>query len=105
MTDTNYFSGMVKLLENPQQINVSKTSIRITVRAELFQIRENKLIRIHFWGNLGQEVREYYRMNDYILVEGYLSIPNKNPKNLEQKPIPETSITVLKIYPFLLQPN
>ena len=100
MGDTNYFSGIVKVLENPIQIFFNDKIPHTTVRVELPQIRNNRIIYLVFWGNLAREVKNYYQMNDYILIEGYLSIRNK--KNINSKKV---TITVLKIYPFLLKSN
>lgn len=96
MGDTNYFSGIVKILENPiQSITITKT-LKIIFQAELPQIRQNKIVSVVVWGNLVNEVKDYYQINDYILIEGYTSIEkNKNPQ--------KTVITVLKVYPFLLK--
>jgi hypothetical protein len=50
------------------------------------------------WGNLARDVLEYYKVNDYIIIEGYLSISKKKKSK-------KVEITVLKAYPFLLTSN
>ena len=103
MGDTNYFSTIVKILENPQQ-KVLKNKFSVTVfRAELPQIRNNKIVNVRFWGNLGNEVKNYYQINDYILIEGYVSLLNKKNKKLVNKPSKKVILTVKKVYPFLLK--
>ena len=102
MGDTNYFSGVVKILENPiQNVLVEKTLIT-TFRVEIPQIRQNKIVSLVFWGNLANEIKNYYQVNDYILIEGYSSIEKKSPE-LSKKSSRKIVISVLKVYPFLLK--
>lgn len=105
MGQTNYFSGIVKILENPKEKRLSQKISVTTFRAELPQFRKNRLISLMFWGNLGREINNYYQVNDYILIEGYVSIRNNDKKNLILKQSKKITITVLKVYPFLLQSN
>ena len=100
MGDTNYFSGIIKVLENPTQTFFNDKIAVTTIRGELPQIRNNRIIFLVFWGNLASEIKNYYQINDYILIEGYLSMRNK--KNINSKKV---TITVLKVYPFLLKSN
>jgi len=104
MSDTNYFSGLVKILETPIKNFSNNKTIRVTLRVEIPQIRKNKIVYLRFWGNLAQEVNNYYQVNDYILIEGYISIEKETFKsvNTNKKKI---IITGLKIYPFLLKSN
>jgi len=97
MSDTNYIGGIVKILETPKQ-KFLKTNILITeFRVQFPQIRKNKVINLIFWGKLGKDVTNYYKVNDYILIEGYLSVSKNQLKKKNQ-----IKITVLKLYPFIL---
>jgi hypothetical protein len=58
-----------------------------------------------FWGNLARDVSSYYQINDYIMVEGYLSLNNKHLLNKVKQNSKQFEITVLKVYPFLLSSN
>ena len=95
MADTNYISSIVRILETPKQMFL-KNNISVTeFRVQLPQLKDTNIIKLIFWGNLSHDVANYYRINDYILVEGYISLNNKqNSKKVK--------ITVLKVYPFLL---
>ena len=106
MGDTNYFSGIVKILEIPKQRFVKNNIPITTVRVEVPQNRKNKLISLMFWGNLGGEVKTFYTKNDYILIEGYISLRSSKIKaiNVNYQP-KQTIITVLKVSPILLNPN
>ena len=102
MGDTNYFSGIVKVLESPKYKIIKSNISTLTFRAELPQFRKTKLIHVVVWGNLVNDVKTYYQINDYILIEGYLLNKKKKiiPKNSKK-----TLITVLRIYPFILKSN
>jgi single-stranded DNA-binding protein len=104
MGDTNYFSGIVKILENTIQSFINYKTLTTTFRVEIPQMRQNKIISLVFWGNLADEVKNYYQINDYILIEGYTSIEKKHSE-LVNKKSGKTTITVLKVYPFLLKSN
>ena len=98
MTDTNYIGSIVKILETPTQKffnnNISVTKVRV----QLPQVRKTKIVNLIFWGKLARDVANYYKTNDYILIEGYLSLAyQQTSKKIE--------ITVLKVYPFLLSYN
>lgn len=102
MSDTNYISCIVKILELPIQQS-SKNNIPFTTfRVQLPQLRNSKIINLTFWGNLSRDVVEYYTINDYIIVEGYLSLRNNQKSTFEKQLSKKVEITVLRIYPFLL---
>jgi hypothetical protein len=97
MRDINYFGAIVKILENPTQI-LLKNNISVTkFRVQLPQSRNNKttIVNLVFWDNLANDAVNYYKTNEYLLIEGYLGLPKKlNSKRVE--------ITVLKVYSFPL---
>ena len=105
MGDTNYISGIVKILETPVQ-KVFKNNTPVTkFRVQFPQVRNKTIIELVFWGNLGRDIGNYYQINDYILIEGYLSLRDQKSKNLTIKNKKKIEITVLKVYPFLLSQN
>ncbi len=104
MGDTNYISSIVKILEIPNQ-KISKNNIAITkFRVQLPQIRKTGIVTLIFWGNLACDVANYYKINDYIIIEGYLSL-NKTSENKIKQKLKKVEITVFKIYPFRLNSN
>lgn len=105
MSNTNYFSGIVKLLENPKQHFVNSRTILTSFRVEMPQRRKNKIVHLTFWGNLAEEVYKFYRKNDYILIEGYVSLRPKKTLNLTMRKPKKVTITVLRVFPILLNPN
>ena len=105
MNDTNYIGAIVKILENPKQ-KVFNNNISFTeFRAQLPQIRNTQVVSLSVWGNLARDVANYYKVNDYVIIEGYLSLRDKQTPNLTIQISKKVEITVLKIYPFLLSYN
>lgn len=102
MGDTNLVGGIVKILEISKQKNFN-SDIQVTkFRVQFPQFRQASLVHLTFWGNLAVDTANYYKVNDYILIEGYISVRDKKQfKNIVSKS-KKVEITVLKIYPFLL---
>jgi single-stranded DNA-binding protein len=97
MTDINYVISMVKILEKPVYKALKGNILVTKFRAQFPQIRNNRIINLIFWGNLANDVSNYYQVNDYILVEGYLSSITQPKNNLIQTS-QKFYITVIKIY-------
>jgi single-stranded DNA-binding protein len=98
MSDTNYIGGIVKILVPKQNFN--NTTAVTEFRVQLPQVRNTTIVHLIFWGNLARDVATYYKINDYILIEGYLSLRDKRGSNLIAQPSKQIEITVLKLYPF-----
>lgn len=105
MVDTNYISSIVKILEPPYEILFNNTILVTKFRAQFPQIRNSQIVNLIFWGNLASDVSNYYQINDYILIEGYLSLNTKHLLNKGKQSSKKFEIIVLKIYPFLLAYN
>lgn len=103
MGDMNYIGGTVRILEIPA-LQVNKNEIPFTkFRVQLPQLRVKQyktILTLLVSGNLAQDIVKYYRINDYILIEGYLSIR----KSLHQKHITKEflQVNVFKIFPLFL---
>jgi single-stranded DNA-binding protein len=105
MSDTNYIGGIVKILEVPKQKFLNNTTAVTEFRVQLPQVRNTTIVHLIFWGNLARDVATYYKINDYILIEGYLSLRDKRGSNLIAQPSKQIEITVLKLYPFRYDPS
>ena len=102
MSDTNFISGIVRILETPKHKVISDNIVVNHFRVQFPQVRKNSIIHLKFWGNLARDVSTYYKVNDYVLIEGYLSLKDR-PKSRSKTQMPKKiEITVLKIYPFRL---
>ena len=105
MSDTNCIGAIVQILESPKTKTI-KNKISVTkFRAQLPQIRKTRVVDIVVWGNLANDVANYYNPSDYILVEGYLSLRKFSQTNSNRKVLKRARFTVLKAYPFLFSLN
>ena len=98
MGDINYVGSVVKILEKPVETVISDKIIRTDFRVQLVQVRNIQIAHLVFWGNLASDIINNYEINDYIMIEGYLSLPTKtNAKSLKWQ-LKKAQITVLKVY-------
>ena len=98
----NYTSFMIKIVGIPEQ-SFFDGDISVTeIPAKFYQLQNNShnICKLSIWGRLSYDVMQYYEINDYLIVEGYISRRNSNFKN--DKIISEIEISVFKIYPFAL---
>lgn len=100
MSDTNYIGAIVKILEFPKIKTVKKTISVVKFRAQISQVRKTRVVDIFVWGNLANDIIKYYGVNDYILVEGYLSLNKLTQLKSNRKILKRAKLTVLKVYPF-----
>ena len=98
MADMNYVGSVVKILEKPVQIVSNNKIIRTECRVQLVEIRNIQIVYLVFWENLGHDIMNNYQLNDYIMVEGYLSFPNQTNNKLAKRFFKKAQITVLKVY-------
>ena len=102
MGNINYFCSIVKVLEDPIQIQINNKISITTFRVELFQVRKNytnQLIFLYFWGKLSEKIKNYCNINEYILIEGYLQVKEKKSKTLPFTNLKQIIVTVLRVYP------
>ena len=102
MNDTSYFGGIVKILEAPTQKMLNNNILVTKIRAQIPQFRSTRLVTLKFWGNLARDVVTYYKVNDSLIIEGYLALCDKKDSNLMNQKSKKIEITVLKAYPLFL---
>jgi len=93
---------MVKVIGKPEQ-SFFDNDISVTeMIAKFYQFRDNSynICKISIWGNLSYDVMQYYQINDYLIVEGYIS--RRNSSFEKYNITTEIEISVFKIYPFAL---
>ena len=98
MGDTNYLGSVVKILEKPIQTISSAKILKTECRAQLNQIRNTRIVNLVFWGNLAHDSINSYQVNDYIMVEGYVSLHDITTNKLRKRQLKKAQITVLKVY-------
>jgi len=71
----------------------------IKFRVQLPYVRNKKqspiIINSQIWGDLGYDIVNYYRVNDYMLIEGSFSTIFFKDEQ------PVITINIAKVYPFL----
>lgn len=102
MGDTNVVGGIVKILETPRYKNFNQNIPVIQFRVQFPQIRNTSIVYLTFWGNLAHDVINFYKINDYILIEGYISLRKKITSSPIISKSKKVEITVLKVYPISL---
>ena len=82
--------------ENQLSLLEIKATFKYLIKKKIFSEKFNLLI----WGDLCNAIIKYYRKDDCIIVEGYLTISSElntnSLKNMEKK----IELTVINIYPF-----
>ena len=102
----NYAILAVKVIKNSGQSFFADGTSLTELTVLLPQARKNNtkiILHVSIWGKLSYDVAKYYQSEDYIVIEGYISIRNINtysPVNLLDKQI---EISVFKLYPLLLK--
>ena len=102
MGDTNLISGIAKILETPKNKSFNSDLPNTQFRVQFPQVRNTSVVYLTFWGNLARDVANYYKINDYILIEGYISLRDRDNFNKIISKSKKVEITVLKVYPFVL---
>lgn len=100
----NYSNFIVKIIEVPRQSFFKDNTSMVEILVKFPQIRENKLastLRLSIWGDLAYDVIKYYNVNDYIIVEGYISLKSLISDYLTSDK--QVEISVFKIYPFIVK--
>ena len=102
----NYASFIIKIINKPEQ-SFFENEISVTeIIGKLSQIRNKKkseiILRLSLWGNLASDAIQYYQINDYIIIEGYVSIRDSISNNYKIPIDKQVEISGFKIYPFLL---
>jgi hypothetical protein len=105
MTSINYLAGIIKILELPTE-ELLKTNILVTrFRGQLPLLRTTQIIELIFWGNLAQDITSYCKVGDYILVEGYISLQDKEMFGYTSPQLKKIQLAVSKAYPLYADIN
>ena len=100
MSDISYIQGIIKILETPQQTSIDNDLVFVKFRAQLASVRKFQIVQVIFWGNLAQDIVSFYKINQYLLIEGYPSFRDSTNSKQVSKRI---EITGLRVYPFLIK--
>jgi len=102
MGDINYMGAVVRILEIPN-IQLTRTETPYTkFRVQLSKLRPKRrsktILTVFAWGKFAEDIVRYYRINDYVLIEGYLSNRQSSLENRKEL----LQVTLFKIFPFFL---
>lgn len=101
----NYCTFIVKILKKPEKSYFDNNIAIAEVPVKFYQSQNSnsyKVLNLTFWGNLANDIVQYYQINDYIIIEGYISFHKNNTDLFLNKKDKQIEISVFKIYPYLL---
>ena len=101
----NYVVFTVKVIKNSGQSFFSDGTSLTELTVQLPQVRKNNskiILQVSIWGKLSYDVAKYYKPNDYIIIEGYISIKNIDTNRVVNLRNKQVEISVLKLYPLSL---
>ena len=102
----NYSIFIAKLLKKAEQGFFEDGTPVSEVLVEFYEGNQPfspEKLQISLWGELSQDIIEHYSVNDYIIIEGYLSYGENNIDNTSNDMQNQLELTVVKLYPFLLK--
>ena len=102
----NYVIFAVKVIKNSGQSFFADGTSLTELTVQLPQVRKNNLkviLQVSIWGKLSYDVAKYYQPDDYIIIEGYISIRNINTDRILNLLDKQVEISVFKLYPLLLK--
>lgn len=100
----NSINCIIRLLEIPI-IKLYQNKIPFAkFKVELGPTRNHKnnaIIEAQVWGDLAYDIKKYYHVNDYLIIEGYFSISSllKDSK-LENKLV---KLYIYRFYPYFVK--
>ena len=102
----NHSVFIVKIIKNPEQSFFKDGTSLTEFPVQLSQIRKNNIeiiLQVSVWGKLSSDIMTYYKINDYIIIEGYISLRINNDIDFSTLQNKQIEISALKIYPLFLK--
>jgi len=98
----NYTSFIIKVLNKPQYTLCEQKIPLTEALGKFYQFRNNShtICKLSFWGRPAYEILKYSKKNDYLLVEGYLTLRQSTFEKFDIDT--DIEISVFKVYPFPL---
>ena len=99
----NYTSFIIKVLNKPQYTLCEQKIPLTEALGKFYQFRNNShtICKLSFWGRPAYEILKYSKKNDYLLVEGYLSLRQSTFEKIAIDT--DIEISIFKVYPFPLK--
>ncbi len=105
MTSINYLVVIIKILESPRDELIEDNILVTRFRGQLPSSRTTNIIHVTFWGSLSQDISSRYKVGDYIMVEGYISLRNNELLDYGRVPVKKIDLSTRKIYPLYSSTN
>ena len=102
----NYVIFTVKVIKNSGQSFFSDGTSLTELTVQLPQVRKNNskvILQVSIWGKLSYDAAKYYQPDDYVIIEGYISIKNIDTDRVVNLLNKQVEISVFKLYPLLLR--
>lgn len=102
----NYVIFTVKVIKNSGQSFFSDGTSLTELTVQLPQVRKNiskVILQVSIWGKLSYDSAKYYQPDDYIIIEGYISIRNIDTDRVVNLLNKQVEISVFKLYPLFLK--
>ena len=102
----NYVILAVKVIKNSGQSFFADGTSLTELIVQLPQNQRNNtkiILQVSIWGKLSYDVAKYYQSEDYIVIEGYISVRNINLDRIVNLFDKQIEISVFKLYPLLLK--
>lgn len=102
----NYVILTVKVIKNSGQSFFSDGTSLTELTVQLPQVRKKNskvILQVSIWGKLSYDVAKYYQPDDYIVIEGYISIRNIDIDRVVNLLNKQVEISVFKLYPLFLK--
>ena len=99
----NYTSFIIKILNKPHYTIYEQKIPFTEALGKFYQFQNNShtICKLSFWGQSAYEILKYYKTNDYVLVEGYLSFRQSHFEKFDLTT--EVEISIFEVYPFALK--
>lgn len=102
----NYVTFTVKVIKNSGQSFFSDGTSLTELTVQLPQVRKNNtkiILQLSIWGKLSYDAAKYYKVDDYIIIEGYISIRKITSDLIVNYLNKQIEISVFKVYPLFLK--
>ena len=99
----NYSFFIIKIIEKPIKQYFKNDIFAIEIKGQFSQIRGKKnlkTVRLFIWGDAAHDILKNYKVNDSIIVEGYISLYRQLSENYNSPTYNEIQISARKVYSF-----
>jgi len=102
----NYAIFTVKVIKNSGQSFFKDGTSLTELTVQLPQVQKNRpkiILQLSIWGKLSYDIAKYYQPEDYVIIEGYISLRDITLNQVLKLSNKQLEISVFKFYPLLLK--